>query len=286
MSLGHDLFVILQAVTPLEKEASKWKRMLGELGTDDVKRLLDEGVLDYGKEITGLNKGTENILRSLGAEESEASLRALIASLKSSIRQGSTKPLAEGVKDFGMASMGGGGAASPIMRKIYIRENIPFLKGLSGQDMDAAKAVVRRHEADELRSAARAGFDPRTFVPGKKAQTLSEKITARAARLSEKGIDKYVTDPIQHYSMKKTMKAMLPKSTRSDVVATGKHMSPDVILNESANLQALPPNVTKQMRSVRAGEQETLGPYGFEFGKTPDAKIRRKVRKAWLRDEV
>jgi hypothetical protein len=145
-----------------EKEASaKWRELmrLGELAPKDVLRLRKAGLVDYAREIAGLEKGTQAMAREMGAKIRE--YPAIDVSKIPLHRFGEYLSTLGPKKatQFATAQSVGAGAAVPAEKQVHLWSGLaPMGRGDSAlAHRDAIRALLRRHEIDELRSFRRLG---------------------------------------------------------------------------------------------------------------------------------
>jgi superfamily II DNA/RNA helicase len=136
-TLLNNQVIDLMVKKAVDKEAAKWREMVraGTLSQKEILRLRRAGLLDYGKEIAGLERGTDAILKRFGVKQ---------------IYHGKKKPpsLESGLAEsMGTALHGDTG-------KLHVYPRQEVLEPVRSQHR-AMMAVVRRHEADEARALHR-----------------------------------------------------------------------------------------------------------------------------------
>ena len=161
-------------VDEIEKiAASKWRQMLraGGIGAEDVARLQSArrpgggALLDYAREIAGVDTGTRALARKYKIPFFERDPSATRESALQALRQGNLREAARtGAKALegkavqkatrhtgGGLSLGGVVAVDPNNAAVRIARDQAAARGaqLSQQDIDAMNAMVRRHEVRE-----------------------------------------------------------------------------------------------------------------------------------------
>lgn len=239
--------------------ARAWKREYGNLSEENQQKLKSKKILNHKKEMEGLNKGTENILKKYNGKIVPAKEfdKTIIGYNKNH----------DIYKDFNMSSSdlkaqvtnarrGGGGFAGgidfrkkgpPVMAKGNISKS-PIIKNLnetlnrfykkdiglkdvkSKTDKKYLSAILTRHEADEIRHATKS-------------------INNKKNSIQYKG----TTTPITNTN-------------------TG-HLSPKVIVGESAHAAIAPKSVKNFMTNLRAhggSDVNLLKEYGrgMEYSKS------------------
>lgn len=283
--------------------AARWKRVLraGGLDTGDKGRLLRSGVLDFGKEISGLERGTEELAKKRGFTIRRAGGKELKEGVRGLIKEKDPKKLLETAQTGLVAARGGGYAAMPAASTAYVSPRFSPLRAGKGNEeaQRALEALATRHEIDELITGQEAlrGGATRIFVPGRAPKGLREKMTVKSLDAQRKLLDlaeKKVPDMLPPESQEEARTIMeavgqvgrgvLP--VKPGVLPAGRHMSPEVILRESKNVATLPAGTADAMRAFREGEMQTMGPLGFQYGQESPAGTRRQILKAFGRGEI
>ena len=226
----EDLLKIANAAYEKTAMARAWKANIGALGEKSRALLESKGILNYGKEMAGLNTGSANIIKNKGgivthhdagsfreamstAYDQEPGLQAIG---KAGILDKNTYVSSTGQAfDLSKGSVGVTYGKQPFVNK---GNGMPHIFNTGNAEEDAyGAAILHRHEANELRYG----------------------ITA--ARTPNKSVD------IQGTHMPATMFGQ-----------TG-HLSPKVITRESADVAIAPPAVKDKFVKARTTIQEGLG---------------------------
>lgn len=298
--LIHDRVMYAAWADELEKLAApRWKQVLraGGLGAEDVGRLLKGRVLDYGKEISGLERGTEAIAKKHGYTIRRANLGELKSGVKELIQKRDPTRLKQTARTGILGAQGGGGLAVGELSgpTAYMATGLsPVTKGLKGEARRGAEALLTRHEIDELRVAERAArkgpLPERRFVPGRAPETLGERASVTSLDAQRRLLDlaqKHA--PRFKQGLRESVEGAVQAGTsglpaRRGVLPTGMHFSPDVVARESRNVATLPPAVQQAMTPFRRGEVQTMK--GFRYGQEMDPRARRQVLKSFARGEI
>jgi len=146
----------------IKKEAAaKWRELkrLGELAPSDVVSLRKAKLLDYAREVAGLEKGTRAMAREMGVKTREYPAIDVTKigpdRFLNFVRSLGPKK----TRQFATAQEVGAGAADPTTKQIHLWPGLsPLGKGDSARAHgEAIRAVLRRHEIDEMRSMRRLG---------------------------------------------------------------------------------------------------------------------------------
>lgn len=272
--------------------ASKWRAMLraGKLTSGAVSKLKAAprpgggALLDTAREVAGLETGTTNIAKRLGAN-----LHTVTSdSVKENLRGALTSPEARGrlghdLMGLAVAPAGGGAAAVPAMNTAYFTPQLSMVQ--AGSKDPALTALLRRHEVDELRAARRARQTGvgKVFTVGIAPETPAQKILAAQQGLQRRlyggaaGIAERVQGagllpkPIRQTAktVAEQARALESAQPKPGTVMAGRHMSPFPVLQESGHTAFLPENVAETMYPFRRGENEMLGRFGFHYGVAP-----------------
>lgn len=276
----------------MQKIAVRWKEVMRAGGVDagDVSRLRGSGLLDYGKEISGLERGTQRMADQLGVHQQEFKPRSLVRQAWSAIRgdKGAKQDLIDQGSALFQGGLGGGYVANPGSNTVTFAPSVsPLLKGLKGQARQGADALAKRHEIDEIRAALKEQ-PTRRFIPGRTPTSLSDKFLSK-----QKDLNRWVSDKIYAHVPKENAEAgraleelMSPQPVDPNKLMGGIHFSPSVLTRESTNVATLPPEVKKSLTPFRRGEQETLGPYGFQYGQSVTPQQRKSMISAFRRREI
>jgi len=267
----------------LEKiAAAKWRTMLrlGELGPAEIARLQNASrpgnqgkLLDYAREIAGLERGNTALSKAVGIPIQGVSARQALKDVVGGVRKavkGEPKPFSElrhQVLGGMLARMGGGARNVPGLGRVYVQKGVGHIgKGLKGQDSRAMTAAASRHELDEVR-AGRKWSD--RFLSGKK-----DKADVFETFKTPKTIPEKILNKQNDILRKATPDLQLPP--RGKVPAT-QHASPEVVMREGEYLPMLPKAVTKKLAPHRVGESEVLGRHGYVHGQLPSKKQQRDI---------
>jgi hypothetical protein len=293
------LYVQRIALDILQKTAaSRWRQAMraGGLGADDVARLKDRGLLNYAKEVAGLERGNAALARKLDVPVQR--LRDVVKDdIVGGIRKKDYLRTAMGVTDAIQAPQAGGavGVVRSIpggSRVIHSSTINPAGKGLKGEALRGQRALMRRHELDEVRAGQKLvqqGGSGAGFVVTRPAEGLAERISAKqldAQRAITERLSRSENAAFRNAAQGMDTGAAaglgmpISKLPRGHVPA-GRHIAPNVITRESANVAMLPPEVRQALGKFRKGEQQALGQYGFEYGKSLPKSVVRKIDRAY-----
>jgi hypothetical protein len=175
----------------------------------------------------------------------------------------------------------------------------PLTRGSSPTGKAGLDALLTRHEVDELRTGLpRFERDlspfPPTFIPGKRPETLLERINTPQFDVMRSLIDyakKRVPTMRPHLReqiepLLSGARTILGMPAARGTLPAGKHFDPRVILRESENVASLPPEVKERMLRFRKGEVQTLEPYGFTYGQSLPPDVQRRIMKAFEAGEI
>ena len=310
----------------LEKIAVRWKDALrtGEIGAAGRARLLQAGLLDYGREGAGLARGNAELIRKMkvpleevpsAADDVKGVLHAGLqfAKARKLPSEDETDQILQALKwhwqlrkasQGGMASVSlptGGGS-------VITNKKGKFLKGvLPPESQQQLDALVARHELDELRvrdkernkilrkspnaepaeQIALVIGNRKNFLPIRRPKNIVEKVIAE--NFDPQG-RKNISKKIVEYTPNKLKKYLnyvpIPGTSQKGSIVAGQHPSPDIILRENRNLATLSPEVAQAVRPYRVGEEYTLAPYGFEYGKHTTPEVRKSILKAFDKGEI
>ncbi|MDF2841689.1 MAG: hypothetical protein K0R00_115 [Herbinix sp.] len=231
--------------------ARAWKKVVGGLSDKSVNRLMSSGVLNHEKELAGLNKGTENILKSKGAKS---------------------------VSGFTPDDMADRAISSVKSRKFFMDQ----IKSVGGDPEDYRQDLKDAFEAgggfQSMLGAHGGGFAHKGDI-NKLTKTLKgmgadlksfENPTDR--KFTEAIINRHEANEINHGSnlLKSKRSSIAYKDQRVPMADTSSHISPKVILNESADT-AIAPKATKEyMKKMRGvtGELDGYKELGLNYGES------------------
>jgi hypothetical protein len=272
--------------------APRWKQLMrmGKITPDLERRLVKGKVLDYAKEISGLNRGSDALAKRYGIKIKEVDPQALgreVTGLKESLRKlkpgqaiSHAKNVAEEAPGF-LAQLSGGGFALPLTNTAYlapkanvIRHSIPSTSE-STLAPEAVKAITKRHEVRELIEAARQkarggrGYWAITRKPqGAEEQALAkmfgdnpvQKVLRGGHSIAERvlGGASKASRGI-HGGVSKRLQDLQTKVRQSRKAITipkgelpiGKHYDPNVIMDESANIATMPVGARQAFKKLR-----------------------------------
>jgi hypothetical protein len=291
-----------------EKSASRWKQLLraGKIDSQDVRRLVNSGVLNFDKEIAGLEAGSTAIAKKHDIGLNRVNLKDLVTG------QNSVDKTLKNINVISNAASRGGFATSqpnPIIPVFSLNKSLfpaeynvhvvpevsPLLKGVSDdQTKRGVIALATRHEVNEAKAAQNSARKAKFFIVGDDPKTIRDRIGAFGTDI-KRNILKRFSNVIQEG--KETPKEVaqlyrdaLKSSTpaKAGTITRNKHKSPDVILRESADLASLPPDVFSVMLPHRAGEIKALKRVRpeFSYGSELSSKGRNDILKAFARDEI
>jgi len=245
-------------VEEIEKIASRaWKAHIGELSEAAVRKLKDLKILNHKKELAGLNKGTENIVKHHGGTignfnanrvgklySQEIKHNKLI---KGMIADGtmSKEDMLNGLKSqhkatHGFMSISGNHTKAVVKGKLKKGNALDTMMGglpKGRTNKQYAEAIMNRHEADELRfgQSALKGRKNNIIMNGEKT-------------------------PAGQYQS---------------------HITTKVLGAESANTAIAPKDVRKKMMELRdtTGETPALKTVGLDYGKSGvyDKPLNQKI---------
>ena len=244
--------------TAMEKIASRaWKRNLGKIGEKGVDKLIESGVFNRNKELKGLRRGTQNILKNENAKmlrnpehfAGHVTRGARNDALKHGYQM-DADDIAQTKKAIRM--MGPGGTVSTTNGKgfAHVKKNaykevrgkinsgidsyndflgdeskVKRVKPLPRKDRDAKKwtqAIFERHEADEVRFGNR--------IINNKKKTYNTEFGPRHATVF------------------------------------GSHLTPKVLAAESANVALAPKATQDRMKHIRNYNASITGHQNTEMG--------------------
>jgi phage-related protein len=243
--------------------ARAWKKNIGELSDIAKNKLKDAGILNHVKELAGLKKGTENIVKKYEGRIVENNPDAIVKVTNDWIKHDPIgKKLTSGTsrKDIeaanrrnyelegGFMSFVGHNPKHRIISKgdIYaegsVIKDMMKLPPKGSQDSDYMSAIMNRHEADELRHGVR---------------NINNKKNSLGYKGSRIGLGQ-----------------VLPS-----------HQSPKVMYSESAHTAIAPDKVKEAIMNARkkTGEVEGYKAYhGLDYGKSGvfDAKGANKANRS------
>lgn len=231
----------------MDKQASKTKEMMGTLSEGAVKRLEDHGIINYKKQLDGLNKGTENIAKRYGAHighmEPEEAIKYFENDLphnKGLSRQLDSQGLSmnhlmdnlKSVKEETNGFFTYPGVKHKAIIKGELKDGNVLSDVMGGLPKDDfhkkyLEGVFNRHEADELR------FTERNLKGHKNSIDIGDGFRVGTANYSS-------------------------------------HTSPKVIGAESVNITHAPKEVREKASTMRTntGEQYEITSAGIDYGKT------------------
>ena len=310
--------------------APRWKQLMrmGEITPALERRLVKGKVLDYAKEISGLDRGSEALAKRHGIKIKEVDPQAIgreVTGLKESLRKlkpgqaiSHAKNVAEEAPGV-LAQFTGGGFALPLTNTAYlapkanmIRHSIPATSG-STLAPEAVKAITKRHEVRELIEAARqkARGGRRYWTITRKPQGAEEQALAKmisdnpvqrvlrgghsiaervlgGASKASRGIHGGVSKRLQDLQTKVRQSRKAIVAPKGEVLL-GKHLDPNVIMDESANIATMPVGARqafKKLRTNPGAENSVLAPHNFQYGTAPSKKVRRNIMKAFNREQI
>ncbi len=290
----------------LEKIAVRWKDALrtGEIGAAARSRLRQVGLLDYGREGAGLARGNAELARKMNVpiEEvkgfkqdlKELGLITMEARAKNTPESKAlakqrlaefqwNQQLRDATSRGGLASvhypMRGGVVVTNKKGKV-------LTSGLSPENQEQIKALSIRHELDELRIRNKMG-KRKKYLPVSPPKNFYERVVAKNLspddrvnlinKIVEKSPDKWKD---------KMRNIPLPATPKKGYFLRGNHSSPEVILRESQNVATLSPEVAHRMKTHRVGEEYTMGPLGFEYGKSSKPEARKAILESFRKGEI
>lgn len=227
------------------KEASAWKDHLGQLSRAGVQRLRKSGILDYGKELKGLMKGTDNIIKSVG---------------------GKAYTYGKNISDKGLDELGA-----------------KVSKHFGSHDSQSISALQNAiHEQNNLGNGFFSLIHPKpTVIKGQ----LDRKKSAKLLNLGDgmprrKFHQKYLEAVLnRHEANEAKHGARLIKSNKTSRLATvdgvrvptthfQSHMTPRVLTDESVDVAKAPGRVKSFMRYLRSSthEMDQLSDRHFDYG--------------------
>ena len=242
----------------IEKQASRaWKRNFSE---GIRKELVSKGILDYGKELNGLNKGTDNIIKhhkGIGGYFSpDQAKEKLIDDIKN------TKMLQK--------SVGLSGASLEQIGDDF-KQNIKNTNGFITYTGNKHRVVVK--------GKLQKGNDIDTLMGGIPRRKLHQKYLEGIMNRHEANELSYGAN-----SFKSNKNSIPVIDSRIAHGTFSSHMSPKVLGAESANAAIAPKIVKDKLTKVRTdiGEKDYLkNRFGFEYGdsgkynKNINAKMQR-----------
>jgi hypothetical protein len=252
-----------------EAMARAWKKVVGNLSDDAISKLTSKGILNHERELAGLNKGTENIIKSKGGKAISGFSDDQLADAALGIAQSNHY-----VKDL-MKSLG---VDSDSMRDAFkdaAKTNSGFMTLF---DPNGNGGFVHRGNIEKLPKNINKALGTRLALPKKQ---LDRDFT-------EAVINRHEANELSHASniIKKNKKAVVEyKGQKIPVANAASHITPKVIANESANVAIAPKETKKFMAAMRdaTGELEGYNDLGLNYGKSGQyskstgAKLQRAV---------
>lgn len=228
------------------------------------------------KRIEDLEQMSREIAAREGIDLQEGSMREVLGGIGDVVRGRGMGRLEKQMGIIGPALGSGGATGDAMTSSVKMMPGSIDLSsmGLLGANKRGARAITRQHEIDEVLEGRKSLQDAvgaqiatgnpsapvivNQYEPRKKAANIPERVVNFVENLQRKG-------------------AGLPSDP---TVRVGRHHSPEVILNESGYIGGMPKKVQERFRTLREGDQETLGQYGFEYGKEVPQDVRDVVRGA------
>ena len=227
------------------KEASRaWKKSIGSLSEESINILKNSNILNHEKELKGLVKGTDNIIKKNKGIAVDYDPLVYKKILKRGLKKDKVRKRIDGGQIFGstveraldnVKSTNGFSTFNGLIgdNKIVIKgddiSKSPIFKEMAGHlpqgkfNQEYAKQIMNRHEADELR--------------------YTNKILKNKKML-------------RHNPM---FNKMVPASY------IGSHVSPEVIYAESAHAAIAPKSVKKFLTNLRKGTGEVDSKNIYKF---------------------
>ena len=292
--------------------ASKWRELIraGSLGKDSIARLRcaprpsGGQLFDAGREVAGLERGTQALLKETGGTIHEVNISNTIKSLLGTLRRKpeALEALQGQLKGKLLAPMGGGFVAQPAQDmfhypQIYTTpQSSPLTNPVSfGYDDSprAAIALARRHEVDELRAVAHKpkryfGVPSdsvfKTYVP---PTDTNDRIITRVKNVGRKLLERAYDNPdiTRLLGGERNIERLHAHLGPRNMVQSGQHAAPFPILQESSNVAMLRPDVAEVWKRFRVGEQTALGPHGFQYGQAPSPQTSHNIQRAFNRGQ-
>lgn len=263
------------------KEASRaWKKVIGELSDDGIKKLTDSGILNHKKELAGLKRGTENIVaRSGGIMDTSKRGKVIRKNLIEKYRESpalqsgaeyyqNPKKITEKIKNK-LQEM-----AVSKQSKAMHRANNGFITAPAYgredfQSVVSAGNALKKPSAGQRRLYKKMGIDdPFTALRDnikKKDKSDKEWVNALFARHEAdelRAAKRLVNQKGKHIQIEDLK---VPQSNAFS------HLTPEVLHRESANAAIAPKKVKDALTKVRSntGETNYLRNVGdLEYGKS------------------
>lgn len=253
---------IAQYKDEIEKIASRaWKRNLGKIGEKGIEKLVDSGVLDRKKELKGLRRGTQGILKKENAKmlrKSEHFAGIGAANDKSKYLKAGQKLDADDIdmlKEHYL-NMGPGGMPSI------------DIKGVKHKGI----AHVRKGSSKQVDKIVNDSVDFNNSVMSEEYKMKGMKSIPRKDRESKKWqqaiFERHEADEVRfgNKAMKSKKHTMSHNGVKIPASNFGSHLSPKVVVAESSHVAIAPKNVKDRMKHLRSYTQPVNGYEGTEIG--------------------
>lgn len=210
----------------LEKVATAWKERLvrGQIASEEKQRLLQEGVLSFGKELVGLRKGTDQLISRLGYKEVPSVREAIKDFTEGLSAAGATREQRRAYIQHTQNALATsltlrGVNVDPVRRRLYTYGLGLLTRKAAPADAEYLRELLRRHEADELLALRR----PRSFQSYEAAPSW-EKALYRLPKLRD-------------------VPLFYAQAVRQGRRPVASHGGPEVIGKEIGHLQVAPQSV-------------------------------------------
>lgn len=241
---GLDILIEKIANYSTEKLAARaWKREIGNLSDSQRKKLEDKGILNYDKERRGLNRGTDNILKKYNVEKlTGEEFTNRITDNLSRVNIFKHFPKKDIEASTGERIKGGFGAIVDINNK-----NRPGI--MLGGD------ITKKLEGTPLESHGK---------------HMSQKNRAYVRAMTKRHETDEIRSGVKNLKNKKL--SAIVQGQRLPVTDYAGHMSPKVVMQESAHTAVAPKEAKDFFDKMRefTGEKESfrLSPGAHEYGKS------------------
>lgn len=245
----------------IEKIASRaWKRNLGRIGEKGIEKLVESGVLNRKKELKGLRRGTQGILKKEQAKMFRNSEHFAGIGTKNAVNNARKAGGSYSAEDIATAKETlknmGPGAMPGIDVKGIKHKGVAHVRKNSDKQV---RNLINDNVIDEYNSYADKKMKSLKPIPRKDReskkwkQALFERHEADEVRFGNK-------------AMKSKNKVMDIDGVKYPTTMFSSHISPKVLVAESANVALAPKNAKNSMKHLRNYNQKQVGHSQTEMG--------------------
>jgi hypothetical protein len=262
----------------IDKTASRaWKKAIGELSEVSRNRLISSGILNHEKELAGLKKGTDNIIKATnsvldtsrnGKIYMKESMKRILSD-PAAIKQFNIVQKPKSLKEF----------IHNLITKLMLKAQVQGMHKLNkgfvsvSNGGQATKNIVSHGDVFRRR-----GFLEKQYFNSSLATDPVETLVNDISK-KDKFDRQYANAILSRHEADEIRAANgAIKKKRYTFVGNNKmpttryfsHLSPKVLGMESANVAVAPDKVRDAIKKVRqkSGESITLGTQGFNYGKS------------------